>query len=225
MDGLSVVASIIGVIQLAGSIVKLCGGYIQDVKDARADIIALRQAINSLVSVLDNPNSGLSIKSVLKDDILTCLLTLEALEGKVDMGKGKEAMKKLGLRAVKWPLKRVEVKRVMGDIERYKSSFYLSLQADQMVLITDVAGTTSLIDQNMDLQKLPVAHEAEFDSYMDQHEEECLEGTRTDLQQQIATWAASPQGNCIFWLSGMAGTGKSTISRTVALSFKQNKQL
>lgn len=77
----------------------------------------------------------------------------------------------------------------------------------------------------MDLKKLPVAHGAEFDSYMDQHEDECLEGTRTELQQQIATWAASPQGNCIFWLNGMAGTGKSTISRTVARSFKQNKQL
>ncbi|KAJ5687580.1 hypothetical protein N7536_010199 [Penicillium majusculum] len=91
--------------------------------------------------------------------------------------------------------------------------------------MTDMAGTTSFIDQNMDLKKLPVAHGVEFDSYMDQHEDECLEGTRTDLQQQIATWAASPQGNCIFWLNGMAGTGKSTISRTVALSFKQNKQL
>ncbi|KAF7528447.1 hypothetical protein PCG10_000291 [Penicillium crustosum] len=232
MDGLSVAASIIGVIQLAGSIAKLCGGYIQDVKDASADIIALRQAINGLISVLENlaailnnPNSGLGITLVLKDDIRTCLLTLEALEGKVGMGKGKKAMKRLGLRALKWPLKRSEVEKVMGDIERYKSSFSLSLQVDQMTIMTNMAGTTSLIDQNMDMQKLPVAHGAEFDSYMDQHEDECLEGTRTDLQQQIAAWAALPQGNCIFWLNGMAGTGKSTISRTVALSFKQNKQL
>ncbi|KAF4769995.1 hypothetical protein N7455_006629 [Penicillium solitum] len=86
MDGLSVAASTIGVIQLAGSIAKLCGGYIQDVKDARADIIALRQAINGLISVLENlaavlnnPNSGLGITLVLKDDIRACLLTLEAL--------------------------------------------------------------------------------------------------------------------------------------------------
>ena len=33
------------------------------------------------------------------------------------------------------------------------------------------------------------------------------------------TWADDPQGRCIFWLKGMAGTGKSTISRTVARSF------
>lgn len=60
---------------------------------------------------------------------------------------------------------------------------------------------------------------------MDQHEDECLPGTRTGLLQEIAEWALSPQEKCIFWLKGMAGTGKSTISRTVAKSFKQAKSL
>lgn len=60
---------------------------------------------------------------------------------------------------------------------------------------------------------------------MDQHEDECLPGTRTELLCQIAEWAVSPQGKCIFWLNGMAGTGKSTISRTTAKSFKETKLL
>jgi len=38
MDGLSLAASIIAVIQLTGSLVKLCGGYIQEVKDAQDEI-------------------------------------------------------------------------------------------------------------------------------------------------------------------------------------------
>ena len=33
-------------------------------------------------------------------------------------------------------------------------------------------------------------------------------------------WTDDPAGKCIFWLNGMAGTGKSTISRTVAQRFK-----
>lgn len=70
------------------------------------------------------------------------------------------------------------------------------------------------------LEKLPIAHGAEFDSYINQHEDECLPGTRTDLLRQIIEWTKSPQGKCIFWLNGMAGTGKSTISRTVAKSLK-----
>ncbi|KAJ5961138.1 NACHT and WD40 domain protein [Penicillium vulpinum] len=229
MDGLSAASSIAGVIQVAGAISKLCGGYVQDVKDATADIIALQQTIQGLVDVLeqllaflDNPNSRFRTK-VLKDDVRGCLLALEALEGKIDPGKGKRAMRKLGFRALKWPLKRSEVEKLMGDIEGYKSLFSLSLQTNQIAIIANVAGTTSLINKNMDLKKLPIAHGAEFD--MDQHEEECLEGTGTDLQQQIAAWAASPTGYWIFWLNTMAGTGKSTISRTVARSFKQNMQL
>jgi len=34
-----------------------------------------------------------------------------------------------------------------------------------------------------------------------------------------------PRGKCIFWLNGMAGTGKSTISRTVAQTFADSKEL
>lgn len=79
---------------------------------------------------------------------------------------------------------------------------------------------------NMGLDdKLPIVHGAAFDSYVEQHEDECLPGTRIDILRQIKEWASSPQGKCIFWLNGMAGTGKSTISRTVAKSFKQAKLL
>jgi hypothetical protein len=35
----------------------------------------------------------------------------------------------------------------------------------------------------------------------------------------------SPWGKCIFWLNGIAGTGKSTISRTIAESFSKNRTL
>lgn len=88
-----------------------------------------------------------------------------------------------------------------------------------------MAQSTDRIDQNSDLDKLPIAFGAEFDSYMDQHEGECLIGTRTKLLHQITEWSTSPQGKCIFWLNGMAGTGKSTISRTVAKSLKEAKLL
>jgi hypothetical protein len=89
----------------------------------------------------------------------------------------------------------------------------------------EVARTTAQIDQNMVLGKLPIARGAEFDSYMDQHENECLFGTRTELLRQITEWARSPRSKCIYWLNGMAGTGKSTISRTVAKSLRKAQLL
>jgi type II secretory pathway predicted ATPase ExeA len=67
---------------------------------------------------------------------------------------------------------------------------------------------------------LPVAEGASYDAYENQHGGKCLPGTRRDLLRQITDWAQTSD-KCIFWLTGMAGTGKSTISRTVADLFKK----
>ena len=75
------------------------------------------------------------------------------------------------------------------------------------------------LDQKIDLAKLPVAKGASFDSHSEEHNAKCLANTRVEIQQQIMGWAKRRDGKHIFWLSGMAGTGKSTIARTIAQSF------
>jgi hypothetical protein len=67
----------------------------------------------------------------------------------------------------------------------------------------------------IDLDKLPCVKGAIFDSYGAVHVT-CHPATRVDLLCQIQNWARQPQSKSIFWLNGMAGTGKSTISWTVA---------
>jgi hypothetical protein len=139
MDGLSGAASVIAVIQLTGSLVKLCGGYIQEVKDAREKIFTLQQAISGLQGTIQdlqkflqsNDGKALRTSSQLDRDIADCISDLRALEARLDPGKGKKLMSKMGLRALKWPLKRTQVEGVIQNIERYKSSFLLSLQVDQ----------------------------------------------------------------------------------------------
>lgn len=81
---------------------------------------------------------------------------------------------------------------------------------------------TDHMNRNIDLEKLPIADSAAWDSFANRNEDECLDGTRTDLRHDIAEWATLPQKKCIFWLNGMAGTGKSTISRTMARLFQNN---
>jgi hypothetical protein len=81
------------------------------------------------------------------------------------------------------------------------------------------------IDQKLDLAKLPVAIGASFNSHNEEHNARCLPNTRTELLDEITTWANNKDGKSIFWLSGMAGTGKSTIARTVAQSFASRGQL
>jgi hypothetical protein len=43
--------------------------------------------------------------------------------------------------------------------------------------------------------------------------------------ERIQAWSADPSENSIFWLRGMAGTGKSTIARTVATAFSKRVRL
>jgi len=50
--------------------------------------------------------------------------------------------------------------------------------------------------------------------------EHCLEGTRTQVLQSITNWVSNtPVDQRILWLHGLAGSGKSTISTTIASSY------
>ena len=74
------------------------------------------------------------------------------------------------------------------------------------------------------LAKLPQADGAAFDSYRWRHEPQCLPDTRVDLLREITEWSETGD-KCIFWLNGMAGTGKSTIARSIARKLDSQKRL
>ena len=46
--------------------------------------------------------------------------------------------------------------------------------------------------------------------------EGCLRGTRVDVLLQLEHWLKDEQGHQVFWLNGLAGTGKSAIAKTFA---------
>jgi hypothetical protein len=73
------------------------------------------------------------------------------------------------------------------------------------------------------LGRLPQAADAPFNSFARQHEPACLPETRVALLNEIVSWADGPDERCIFWLSGLAGTGKSTIARTVARRYHDKR--
>jgi len=60
----------------------------------------------------------------------------------------------------------------------------------------------------------------------DQHlkREECTAGTRVKILEDITNWAndSSSGGPCVFWLTGQAGSGKTTIAYTIAKRFEKD---
>lgn len=67
------------------------------------------------------------------------------------------------------------------------------------------------------LDQLPVAEQAAFNASKNQDDPLCLPNTRVDVLKQMRAWVYDGSDKrCLFWLSGMAGTGKSTIARTIA---------
>jgi hypothetical protein len=125
------------------------------------------------------------------------------------------------------------LKELQTSVKQEEQKLYQWVQLDQhlqhgeeaksiLAQLDEMSKSIQAIAQNF---SLPIAEGAFWNSYMDQHETFCLDDTRTELRSQISEWAESSESKCIFWLNGMAGTGKSTIARTVAKSFNGKGQL
>ena len=108
---------------------------------------------------------------------------------------------------------------------RVTDKLYRGVMRDVSKKINLVDKKTENLHQKIDFAKLPIAKGASFDSHIEEHNSRCLANTRVVLQGQIKEWAMEENGKPIFWLNGMAGTGKSTIARTVAQSFANEGQL
>jgi hypothetical protein len=76
---------------------------------------------------------------------------------------------------------------------------------------------------DFDLREMPYAKGARFDP-----DKGCLHGTRETIIEEIVQWVNSPNGDDvarIFFLSGVAGSGKSAIAHTIAKLFDQQNRL
>ncbi|KAJ5902836.1 hypothetical protein N7495_003364 [Penicillium taxi] len=86
--------------------------------------------------------------------------------------------------------------------------------------IDELDKSLKLLVEQSNLEYLYVAKGAPYYSRDHEHETFCLKGTRIELLSHITYWA-NRDDKFMFWLNGMAGTGKSTIARTVVQGFKE----
>lgn len=140
MDGFSGAASVIAVIDLSAKIASLCFHYSVAVKDAKKDIERLQRKVADLKDILEEMKQllldgrndpRLSAAHKLEGPLKNCFLLLEGLKTQLDPGKTRKAMRRLGMRALKWPFTSKEVVKIIDDLERYQQTFVLALQVDQ----------------------------------------------------------------------------------------------
>ena len=72
------------------------------------------------------------------------------------------------------------------------------------------------------LGRLGPVHDA---GYQAGHHDTCLRRTRESVLDGIMRWVGDPQERHVFWLNGLAGTGKSTIAQTFSKMVAQHGSL
>ncbi|MCJ1423271.1 hypothetical protein MMC29_001153 [Sticta canariensis] len=108
-----------------------------------------------------------------------------------------------------------DLEHLQMRLEPDKSQKAMSRYGVSLPLESDVK--LGLAEQDRYLSKLSYASGANFDSNERQNEHYCLSDTRNGVRIHIKKG--------IFWLNGMAGTGKSTMARTTARTFTKQKRL
>ena len=75
------------------------------------------------------------------------------------------------------------------------------------------------------IDKFPHVKRATPESERTEEISTCLKGTRVSVPEKINTWINSDESECVFWLNGMAGIGKTTIARTIVDEMRENKKI
>jgi len=139
MEGLGAAASVIAVIDMSAKVASLCFQYSVAVKDAKEDIERLEREVKSIKSILEDvkrllrgPDSAqLSASQKLLASLQDCFLQLKEMDARLEPGKARKAMSRVGWRALKWPFKRKDVEKIINNLGRCKQTFSLALQVDQ----------------------------------------------------------------------------------------------
>ncbi|KAL0942293.1 Vegetative incompatibility protein HET-E-1-like protein 7 [Colletotrichum truncatum] len=226
MEGLGVAANVIAVVDLSAKVASICLQYSKDVKNARDEIMRVEKELNTLKYVasgasdlLEGPQGAkLETSHQLLGAVVSARSRLEQLQDELNPRSTRKAMSRLGLRALKWPFQSKDVKNIIQEIARCTQTISTGLQIDQTSILLN-------LEQKVILDKLPIAPNASFDSHAEEHNATCLPATRVELLERIHEWVEDSHAKPVFWLNGMAGTGKSTISRTIARSLAEKAQL
>ncbi|KAK1245488.1 hypothetical protein MKX08_005117 [Trichoderma sp. CBMAI-0020] len=177
--------------------------YVNDVKNAELEMKDLGEEVNVHLSILgkakdllESQSSRLQVSQELRSALNANYSALASIKCQLEKKSvGKPRFRKRILDRVQWPSQRRKIELGIENLRKSREDIWSALNIDQA---------------------LSVVHGASFDSHANEHEPRCHPRTRVKILGEIGKWAQEPKGRRIYWLCGMAGTGKSTICRTVS---------
>ncbi|CUA74811.1 hypothetical protein RSOLAG22IIIB_11507 [Rhizoctonia solani] len=112
---------------------------------------------------------------------------------------------------------------LLGHYRRIQSLFQ-QLQVNASLSTWDIVNEQSV---NTWLEGLSPVKQATFDSSLsiEVGRRGCTEGTRTSVLAGLDSWLQNPSSASIYWMNGMAGTGKTTIAYSFCEHVEKRKQL
>ena len=152
MEALSVTANILAVLQAANTIVSICCDYSAAVKGASWELPKVTKEVRSLRDVLEllaalakraenaDPSAETrlpALKLLCNSDagpLAMCNAELESLKTKMEPPRwtGPVTSKRTALmQTITWPLKEGETKKMLHNMERYKTALSMALDIDQ----------------------------------------------------------------------------------------------
>ncbi|CEJ82927.1 hypothetical protein VHEMI02966 [[Torrubiella] hemipterigena] len=143
----------------------------------------------------------------------------------VSVRKGVEELGDISARLLEGLQTQTEVATQQLEVSKEQvavSKDQLSVSKQQLDAITQLASSLSINNTHINLNIVP---EAQYHSADTAEAPRCLEGTRASIRKRLLSWSDSTNGPNIFWLNGSAGTGKSTIARTIADTLEGNGTL
>ncbi|RPA83896.1 hypothetical protein BJ508DRAFT_52548 [Ascobolus immersus RN42] len=117
----------------------------------------------------------------------------------------------------------IDIAKNTREIRETQAIFMEKMNAALSVTLQFAEETSRTLPKIM--AALPTSKDAELGSFENQHDATCLEGTRVELLNTLIEWVNDAKQPGVFWLNGAAGTGKSTIARSIAARYSKEKRL
>lgn len=138
MDGLSIAANVIAVVDISVKVITACSQYSKAVANAGTEISRFEAQVKGLKTNLEGASdliqgpegTSLPTSSALKSNLLECKSMLQKLLDKLEDGVQKSRRRRW-LRALKWPFTSQETEAAISTLDKYHRLIMDGLQVDQ----------------------------------------------------------------------------------------------